>query len=69
MQLVQTPDGPRLALSVAAVTILAIETQRPIARQKALAWLDAYRALVAAGVPDLRARVEAGDAWDAVPLS
>jgi hypothetical protein len=69
MELVQTPEGPRLALSVAAVTILALETKRPIARQKALAWLAAYRALVAAGVPDLEARVQAGAAWDAVPLS
>jgi hypothetical protein len=68
MQLVQTSDGPRVALSVAAVTILALETQKPIARQKAMAWLDAYRALVAAGVPDLQARLEAGEAWDAVPL-
>jgi hypothetical protein len=67
MELVQTPDGPRVALSVAAVTILALESDKPLARQKALAWLDAYQALLAAGVPDLQARGRAADAWDAVP--
>lgn len=66
MQLVQTPAGPRPALSVAAVTMLALEAHEPIARRKALAWLDAYRALVAAGVPELQARGRAADAWDAV---
>ena len=68
MEFVQTPDGPRPALSVAAVTILALESKHPIARQKALAWLDAYRALVAAGVPDLQARGRAADAWDAATI-
>ena len=68
MELVQTPDGPRPALSVAAVTILALESKVPGVREKALAWLDAYRAFVAAGVPDLQARGRAADAWDAATI-
>jgi len=67
-ELVQTPDGPRPALTVAAATILALESKVPGAREKALAWLDAYRAFVAAGVPDLQARGRAADAWDAATI-
>jgi hypothetical protein len=64
MQLVQTPGGPRVALSPAALTLLVLESQHPVVREKARAWLDAYRAFCAAGVPELTARVRAGDAWD-----
>jgi hypothetical protein len=66
MELVGTPYGPRVAFSPAALTILALESKIPLARLKARAWLDAYRALIAAGVPELQARGQAADAWDAV---
>ncbi len=64
MEFVQTPGGPR-PLRVAAVTLLALEWEDPIVRQRALALLDTYRAFVAAGVPELQARGCAADAWDA----
>lgn len=66
MELVQTAEGPRLALNPEAVQILARESTYPLVRQSATAWLDHYRLCRLIGMSDLEARIDAVEAWDNV---